>query len=172
MRIVNRVLAVAVALSLLAGGVLVVVEIVLASLGQGPWVIPYDNWYSSVRTTQWDSPDARSLFLALTLAGAVLVALQVIKPRPRSVPLEPGVARAGIARRSLEQTLARVAGNETGVATATARIRRRRARVVAATIASPDELRPRLEQTAQARLRDLGLDGRLDVAVDVHPRHK
>jgi uncharacterized protein DUF6286 len=172
MRIVNRVLAVAAALGLAAGGVLVIVEVALASLGRGPWLIGYDDWYSSARTNQWDAPGARSLFLVLTLAGAVLVALQLVKPRPRSIPLEPGVARAGIARRSVEQTLAHMAGNETGVATATARIRRRRVKVVAATIAPPDELRPRLEEVAHTRLRDLGLDGRLDVALDVHQRAK
>ncbi len=172
MRIVNRVLAVAAALGLAAGGVVVIIEIALASAGRGPWLVPYDSWYRSARTNHWDSSGARTLFLALALAGAIMVILQVVKPRPRSIPLEPGVARAGVARRSLERALARTVGNETGVATATARIRRRRARVVAATVAPPDELRPRLEEAAHAHLRDLGLDGRLRVAVDIHPRNK
>ena len=98
----------------------------------------------------------------------VLVALQLMRARPRSVPLEPGVAHAGLARRSLEQTLARTAESQPGVAAATARVRRHRARIVAAIRGTEDEMRPRLEEVTRARLRDLGIDGRLDVAVRVH----
>ena len=168
MRVVNRVLAVATAVGLMAGGVLVAVEIALAGLGRGPWIIPYDDWYSSARAEQWDSSGARSLFLVLGVAGMVLVALQLMRARPRSVPLEGGVARAGLSRRSLEQTLVRTAESQPGVATATARVRRHRARIVAGTRGTEDEMRSRLEEVARARLHDLGIDGRLDVAVRVH----
>lgn len=170
MRITNRLLAVAAALGLAVGGLLVAVEIALAGLGQGPWVIPYDDWYSSARTNRWDSSGTRSLFLALAVAGLILLVLQVMRPRPRSVPLGDGLARAGLSRRSLEKTLARTVGGQAGVATAKARVRRHRARVVAGTLRPPDELQPRLDEAAKARLHDLGLDGRLDVAVRVHPR--
>ena len=172
MRVLNRVLAVAAALALTAGGMLVVIEIALAGAGQGPWLIPYDDWYASARTRRWDSAPAGSLFLLFAVAGLVLVVLQVVNPRPRSVPLEGGRARAGIARRSVEQALAHAAGNELGVADANARVRRRRARVVAATVAPPDELRPRIEEATHARLRRLGLEGRLDVAVRVRRRNR
>jgi hypothetical protein len=166
-KVVNRVLAVAAALGLLAGGALVAVEIALAGLGRGPWIIPYDNWYSNARAEQWDSSGARSLFLAVTAAGMVLVILQLLRARPRSVPLEGGIAQAGLARRSLEQTLVRAAECQAGVATATARVGRRRARIVAGTRGTEDEMRSRLDEVARARLRDLGIDGRLDVAVRV-----
>lgn len=168
MRAQNRVLAVAAALGLVAGGVLVAVEIALAGLGRGPWIIPYDDWYASARAEHWDSSGPRSLFVALGVAGMVLVALQLVRARPRSVPLEGGVARAGLARRSLEQALVRTAESQPGVASATARIGRHRARIVAGTRGPEDEVRPRLEEVARARLRDLGIDGRLDVAVRVH----
>lgn len=168
MRVVNRVLAVAAAMGLLAGGVLVAVEIALAGLGRGPWIIPYDEWYSSARAEQWDSSGARSLFLAVGVAGMAIVALQLMRARPRSVPLEGGVTHAGLARRSLEQTLVRTAESQPGVARATARVRRRRARIVAGTRGPEEEVQSRLEEVARARLRDLGIDGRLDVAVRVH----
>ena len=171
MRVVNRVLAVAAALALVAGGILVIAEIALASLGRGPWLIPYDGWHAAARAHDWDSSAARSLFLGLAVAGLVLVILQVARPRPRSIPLDGETTRAGIARRSLEHVLARAAGSETGVTSAMARIRGRRARVVATAVAPPDEIRPRVEQAAQAKLRELGLDGRLAVAVDVDRRH-
>lgn len=168
MRVVNRVLAVAAALSLLAGGMLVAIEIALAGFGRGPWIIPYDDWYSSARAEQWNSPGARSLFFAIGVAGMVLVALQLMRARPRSIPLEGGVAQAGLARRSLEQTLVRTAQSQPGVETARARVRRHRARIVADIRGTEDEMRSRLEEVARARLRDLGMDGRLDVAVRVH----
>ncbi len=168
MRVVNRVLAVAAALGLVAAGALVAIEIALAGLGRGPWIIPYDHWYSTARAERWDSPGARSLFFAVALAGMTLVVLQLMRPRPRSVPLEGGVAHAGLSRRSLEQTLVRAAECQPGVATAKARVRRHRARLVAGTRGTEDEMRSRREDVTRARLRDLGLEGRLDVAVRVH----
>jgi hypothetical protein len=171
-RTANRVLAVAAALGLAVGGLLVAVEIALAGLGQGPWIIPYDDWYSSARANRWDSSGPRSLFLTFALAGAVLLVLQMVPARPRSVPLEDGLARAGVSRRSLEKSLARAAGSQPGVMTANARVRRHRVRVEAGTLRPPDEVRPQLETAARARLHDLGLDGRLDVAVRVHPHKK
>ena len=40
MTVVNRVLATLLALALLLGGLLAVVEIVLAALGRPPWLVP------------------------------------------------------------------------------------------------------------------------------------
>ncbi|MGH9041004.1 MAG: DUF6286 domain-containing protein [Acidimicrobiia bacterium] len=172
MRITNRVLAVAAALALAAGGLLVTVEIAVAALGHGPWMMPYDDWLASARNSRWESSGPRSLFLALTLAGEILIVLQLMRGRPRSLPLEAGPSRAGLSRRSLEKTLARTAGGQNGVATAGARIRRHRARIVAASLRTPDEVRPRVEEATRARLQELGLDDQLDVTVRVRPHKK
>ena len=46
MHIVNRVIATVLALTLFLGGLLAVVEIVLAALGRPYWLIPHPTWSS------------------------------------------------------------------------------------------------------------------------------
>jgi hypothetical protein len=171
-RVTNRILALAAALCLAAGGLLVAVEIAWAGLGHGPWLIPYDDWYTDARTNRWDTSPARSLFLALTLAGMVLLALQLVRARPRSIPLEDGQTRAGLTRRSLEKALARTAGSQDGVATAKATIRRRRIRIRAVTRRTQGDLPPRVEKAARRCRHDLGIDGALELAVQVQRQPK
>jgi len=165
-RLANRVLAVAVALVLTGGGVLVAAEIASAALGRGPLLIPYDDWYDSVRTERWNTSGARSLFLVLLLTGVVIVALQLLRPRPRSVPLPSRRARAGVSRRTLEKALARRIGAQGGIVSAKAAVNRRRVRVVAVARGA-EGVRPRAEEAARASLQQAGLDGDLPVAVRV-----
>ena len=167
MRIANRVLAVAVALALAGGGLLIAAEIAWASLGHGPLLIPYDDWYARARVERWDATGPRSLFLILAVAGVVVVALQLLRARPRSVPLQSRCARAGVARRALEQAVARRVSAQDGIVSAKAVIDRRRVRVVAVTRRAEVDLRPRVEQAAKASLQHAGLGENLPVAVKV-----
>jgi hypothetical protein len=165
-RIANRVLAVAAALVLVGGGLLVAVEIAWAALGHGPLVIPYNDWYADARTERWDASGPRSLFLILVLAGVVIVAMQLLRPRPRSVSLASRCARAGVSRRTLEKAVARRVGAEGGVVSAKAAIDRRRVRVVAVARGA-EGVRPRVEQAARASLQHAGVERNLAVAVRV-----
>jgi hypothetical protein len=169
-RITNRVLAVAAALAVAAGGVIVAVEIALAGIGRSPWVVPYDAWYDSGRGNHWDSSGARVLFIALVAGGLALLVLQVVKAPPRSVALQGGRSQAGLSRRSLEQALAGTAGSLDGVSTAKASIHGDRARVVVATGRRTGDLGPRVEQAVQARLHSLGVGRPAKIVVDVKAR--
>lgn len=157
MRIVNRVLAVTLALAMAAGGLLVAVETVLAGIGRGSWVVPYDDWYDSARRNQWDSSGARWLFIGLCAAGLAVLAVQAMKAAPRSVPLPTGRSDAGVSRRTLEAALARTAGRIDGVATAKATVDRDRARIVINTNRRTGDLRPPVEQAVQAHLQRVSL---------------
>jgi hypothetical protein len=167
MRLANRILAVVAALALAAGGLLLAAEIVWGRLGQQPLVIPYDAWYANAQENRWDAAGPRSLFLILAFAGVVILGLQLVKARPRSVPLKDGQTRAGLSRRTLEQALVRAAGAEDGVAQAKAKVGRRRARVVAVTRRTQGDLRPRVEETTRGRLQAFGVDDALEVAVEI-----
>ena len=167
MRIVNRVLAVVVAFGLAVGGLVVAAEIGWAALGNDPWLIPYDEWYAGTGAEPWDSSGPRSLFVLLTLAGTLVLALQLVRRRPRSIPLPEGRARAGVQRRSLEAALVRAAVAQDGLAQAKASIGRRRARVTAVTRRTQGDLRPRVEEAARSCLRQVGVDGAVEVAVRV-----
>ena len=167
MRIANRVLAVAVGLVLVGGGLLIAAEIAWAALRHGPLLIPYNGWYARARVERWDASPSRSLFLILAAAGLAVVALQLLRPRPRSVSLQSRSARAGVSRRALEEAVARRVGAQDGIVSARAAIDRRRIRVVAVTRRAEVDLRPRVEQAARASLQHAGLDENLAVAVKV-----
>ena len=167
MRIANRVLAVATALVLAGGGLLAAAEIAWAALGHGPLLIPYDDWYANARAETWDAAGPRSLFLILALAGLVVLAMQLVRPRPRSVSLQSRGARAGVSRRTLETAVARRVAAQDGIVSAKAAIARRRVRIVAVTRRAEGDLRPRVEQAARASLQHAGVDDDLAVAVTV-----
>ena len=169
-RLANRILAVSVALGLVVGGVVVAAEIVLAGFGRGPWVVPYDEWYASARRNHWDSAGVRWLFIGVCAAGLVVLALQIAKAAPRSVPLQPGQSDAGLSRRSLERALARTAGKVDGVSAAKAAVQRDRARITVDTNRKTGDLRPAVEEAVQHRLQRAGLAQPPNVVVTVNNR--
>jgi hypothetical protein len=166
-RIVNRVLAVSLALAMAAGGFLVAVEIVLAGVGRASWVVPYNDWYESARRNQWDSSGPRWLFIGFCAVGLVVLGLQVMKAAPRSVPLQAGRSDAGVSRRTLEEALARTAGRIDGVAAAKATVDRNRARITVDTNRRGGDLRPPVEHAVQDHLGRVTLARPPKVAVAV-----
>ena len=170
-RLVNRAVAAAIALTLLLGGLVVAVEIVVAGIGSDPWVLPHDRWYREGRTSAWSSPEARWLFLGLVAAGLLLLGLQLARRRTDALPLAGSQPHpAEVSRRSLERSLARTAQRVDGVASARASVSPARARVQAATNRRlVKDLEPRVAELTAARLRALGLSDTA-VAVDVKAR--
>lgn len=163
-RLLHRAVAAALALALLAGGVVVAVEIAVAAFGAQPWVLPHGDWYRAGVADRWSSSEATWLFLAVAAAGVALLALQVARRRPDTVPLGGG-SRAELSRRSLERSLARTAQRVDGVATARAKVSPARATVEAATNRRlVKDLQPRVAEATTARLRAVGL---ADTAVAV-----
>lgn len=159
MKILDRLVAVLLALALTAGGVLLAVEIALAAAGRDPWLVPYDDWYDVGRRNSWDSTGPRLVFAGLIAAGVLLVLVALVKGSPRSLPLPDGRSRAGVHRRSVEQSLARFAGRVDGVGNARARVHRKRTDLVVGTSRQTGDLRPAVEQAAAEHLDRLGLDG-------------
>ncbi len=171
MRIVNRVLAAVLALALLVGGLLVAVEIVVAAFGRDPWVVPHDRWYRSVLEHSWDDDASRWVFIGLVLAGLVLLGLQLARRRPVTLPLAAGGAPADLGRRSMERSLVRTATSVDGVTKAKARVSAERADVLATSSRRQvDEVRPRLADAVERRVRALDLARTPQVKVQVEGR--
>jgi hypothetical protein len=170
-RIANRVIAAVLALALLAGGLLVAVEIVVAGFDRRPWVLPHDRWYHSARTRTWDSAPPRWIFIGLVVAGLVLLLLQFARRRPTALDLTAGAVPAELSRRSLERSLAREATSVDGVAAAKARVDGERVEVVATSNRRQvDDLQPRVTQALDRRMGALGLARPPSVRVKVHGR--
>jgi Family of unknown function (DUF6286) len=173
MRIFGRLVAAFLALALLAGSVLVVLEILLAGLGRSPLVIPYDRWYVDALSTPWADAGLRLLLLAFILAGLLLLYLALASRRPLGLPLRKTGAPvdAQITRRSLEQSLARAAQDVDGVSGARVRLSATRAAVTATTNRRvPGDIGDRVRAAVTDRLESLPLADRAQVSVNVRSR--
>jgi hypothetical protein len=170
-RVARKVVAAVLGLTLLAGGVVVTVEIIVAAYNRRPWVLPHDRWYDSATQHSWDSPEARWFFIALAAGGLFLLALQLLRGRPPVLPLATGGSPADLNRRSLERSLVRSASAVDGVAAARARVSPKRTEVVATTNRrQAGDLQPRVAEVVERRLHSLGLAAVPPVTVKVNRR--
>jgi Family of unknown function (DUF6286) len=166
MRTLNRLVALLFALALLLGGILVAIEILIAGLGRGPWIIPYDSWYETLRFSAWDDIGVRQAAGILCFVGLVLIILQLVRRRPLGVPIEGWDERVkpSVNRSSLEKSLARAASSVDGVSGAKSRVSKTGALVMARTNRSdPTGLREAVTARAQQRLLDVGASRPLKV---------
>lgn len=151
------------------------VEIVLAGLGQGPWLVPHDRWVASASTTPWSEPDLRVVFVGLIAVGVLLLVVEGVQRRPEVLPLAaqgPGVV-AALDRRAVERWLVERVEAVEGVAGAGVRIGARKA-VVEATSVGRDsgEVEPGVREVASSSLESLGLDRPIRLHVKVRPRQE
>ena len=170
MTVVNRVLATLLALALLLGGLLTVVEVVLAALGRPPWLVPHPDWTSWLTDQDLGSTVVRAALIGAVVLGLVLLVLALRRGRPGALPLPARVesVRTTASRRGIERTLRAAATRPDGVRDAQVRARRRTVRVRAATaLRDPGDLQSRVTEAVSQRLEELGLSGTLRPRVTV-----
>ncbi|GAB3145954.1 hypothetical protein GCM10027290_26730 [Micromonospora sonneratiae] len=151
MRLANRLASLLLAVVLLAGGLLIVVETGLAAFGLPALLIDRDGWYAALSTTRLDDPVTRTVAGTVTLLGVLILLAELRRWTPERLGVQ--LANCHLHRRSMERRLAGAAGAVAGVASATARIRRRgrvwrpRIRVVA-----DPSVRPAVERAVRREL--------------------
>ena len=154
MRLVNRLLATLLAGALAVFSAIVAVEIILGYyFDRDPWLLPWDDWYRRSQELTWSDRSVVITFVLIGIAGILLLALQLWRRPPLSLPLEdttPDV-HTEINRRSLEQALTRAALSVDGVSGAHVRSRRRRVTVHAIDPATPTRRSPRPRQRQRGR---------------------
>ena len=159
-RTTNRIVSALLAVALVVGGVLVAVEVILASLDRDPWVLPHEGWARDASETVYTDRSARILFLVLAVVGLALLLLELLRRRPPALQLtdRDGGVEADLDRRGVEKWLAtRLTGVE-GVAGTKAKITRRAVEVKAQTPQRDvGDVQRRLEGAAQENLDQLGL---------------
>jgi hypothetical protein len=170
MTVVNRVLATLLALALLLGGLLAAVEIVLAALGQRPWLVPHPDWTSWLTDQDLGSSIVLAILIGAVVLGLVLLVVALRRGRPGALPLPARVesVRTTASRRGIERTLRAAATRADGVRDARVRARRRSVRVRAVTaMRDPGDLQARVTEAISQRLEELGLSGTLRPRVTV-----
>lgn len=178
-RLLTRTASVLLALALLVGSVIAIVEMVLAAAGRDHWVVPYTEWAAWLTGRNWAEPLVRALLIGVLLVGLLLLFLAVRRGKPATLPLRqrtPGVS-VNASRRSVERSLSAAASRTSGVSNADASLRRGSARIdaQAAPLAgsrTDAELRQDIEAAVQARLDALDLARELRVNVHVERKDR
>lgn len=137
MRTLNRLVAALLGLLLLVGGLALALEIALTSAFGKRQLVPYDSWTRSARMHAWNDPVTIWIGLGALLVGLLLLLLTVRRRAPLAVP---GAARHGLtvtfARRPLEQAVGRLAERSAGVEGVRVRMRKRKAEISGASLAT------------------------------------
>lgn len=161
MRTLNRALAVLFALALATLGVLVVAEIINAALdGRGHLLLPHERLARFGRDHTWEDGQVLTISAVVAALGLLLLLAQLLPRRPGllTVATDDPTVQAGVERRTLGRAMAAAAGDVDGVSRATARVRGRRAKVVATThLRDASGLPERVRDHVQTWTNDLGL---------------
>lgn len=167
-RLTLRVLSVLLAAALLALGVIVTVEIILAAFGQPAWVLPYTELATTLREQTWDSVLARAVAAGLCLLGLLLLLPALRRGKPTALPLTPlteGVD-THVSRRGLQRTLSAAAGRVDGVRHAKAKVGRRKVKVsTTSRLRDTSQLPSQVDTAVRDELETLGLRRPLAVKV-------
>ncbi|MGX5653597.1 DUF6286 domain-containing protein [Geodermatophilus nigrescens] len=170
MRALNRALAVLLALVLLVGGLLAVVEIVLAALDRPHLLVPHERWSAWLREQTFTTGVVRAVLVGLVVLGLLLLVAGLRRGRPGRVPLAARTDGVHVtaSRRGLERALARAARRADGVTDARVRAGRRSVRVRAETaLRAAEGLRPRIGAAVDQQLEELGLAGAVKTTISV-----
>lgn len=169
---VNRVLAVLLALAVVALGVLVPVEITRAAFGKRHWLLPWETLTTNLTGHSWQSGPVRAVLIGVAAIGLLLLLFQ-LTPRLSALPLVPLTAgvEASTTRRSLRQALQRAATEVDGVSSAKAKVGRRRAKITARTeLRDAGDLQQQVSEHVAHRLDSLSLARAPKVAVRLRPK--
>ena len=167
---VTRVVCALLALALLLGSLLAIVELVAAALDRAPALVPYPDWTSWLRTHSWDDRVVTGVLVGVVVLGLLLLFLALRRGKPASLALRSRSDGVDVtaSRRSVEKSLVAAAARTTGVTGASAAVSRRTARVDARTMGvSEPGIREEVDSAVRERLDSLGLERRMRTRVRV-----
>jgi Family of unknown function (DUF6286) len=178
MRLLNRPLALILAVALAGAAVIVIIEVIAAQSHAAPVVVHWPTWYHWAGRTRWDRRVVQVWSAILIITGAFLLVLELKPPRVTRLRLRSGddATDAALTRSGLAGTLRAAATSVDGITSAAVTIRRRRARVEATSAArgraATRALKPAVTQTLRSRLDALHLRHRPRLRVRVSPRSR
>ncbi|KUL41252.1 DUF6286 domain-containing protein [Actinoplanes awajinensis] len=163
MRVVNRLLAVLLAIGVVLAAAVTVLEVSAQRANHRPLVLNWPGVYDWATRTTWGAAPVLLLSIGLTVTGVLLLATQLTPRRPDRLPISCShpATDAAITRSGLARSLRRAVTEVDGVSQARVTVRRRRARirVTARAGAASDTgaLRTTLTEAARRQLDALGL---------------
>ncbi|MFV0533667.1 MAG: DUF6286 domain-containing protein [Cumulibacter sp.] len=156
-RIMLRVVSALVALALVVGGCLVIGQVVVGMTSGSDFLIPTDEWYDALRTTNWDNSSPVYVAVALTIVGFLLLLVAALT-KGRLFTLAPPADDVDVVvpPRAIAQMLRRQAEAVPGVGSASAEVSRDLARIsVTAPLAATEAVEQDLAQALSHGLKQL-----------------
>ena len=137
MRTLTRLVAALLGLVLLVGGLALALEVALTAARGSAQLVPYDTWLRWNRAHSWDDPVVVWTGLGMLVVGVLLLLLTLRRRAPLAVPgAERPDMSVSFARRPLEQAVRRLAERSAGVEGVSVHLRKRRAEVSGASLAT------------------------------------
>jgi hypothetical protein len=135
MRLVNRILALVLGVALLAGAIVLIIEVVAHRVGAAPVVFDWTSTYRWARRTTWDSGSVRLIGSVLAILGLALLIAQLVPRRPSRLGVRSAddATDAAITRHGLARALSDAVNEVDGVHATRVAVRRRRVRINART---------------------------------------
>jgi Family of unknown function (DUF6286) len=156
MRLLNRPLALILAVALAGASVFLIIEVVAFAVHAHAVVVPWHAWYQWAHRTRWNALVIKVWSVILIVIGALILAIEVKPRRVTRLRLQSGeeATDAAVTRRGLAGTLRGAATGIDGITDAAVTVSRRRARVTARTAARSRAAAGPLRQPVTGALRD------------------
>jgi len=154
MRIVNRLLAALLALALIVGAVLLIIEVIAATLGHQQALVHWHQSYAWAHRTPWQQGSVRVAAAALLVLGVLLLVAELKRPRVSRLPVAAQDAGAkddvAFPRRGVAAALRAAVTDVDGILAATVRVKRRSVSVQAQAAAQDADVARALKEPAAA----------------------
>ena len=133
MRLLNRPLALILAVALAGASIILIIEVIALAVHASPVVVHWPTWYRWAGKTHWNALVIRVWSAILIVIGALILAVE-LKPRRVTrlrLHTDDDATDAALTRSGLARTLRAAATGVDGISAAAVTVRRRRARVAA-----------------------------------------
>lgn len=174
-KMINRLLAVIAALALIAGAVVIIVEVIAKLVGAQPVLVDWPAALAWAGRTRWDATAVKATGLLLLAVGLILTVFELWPSRARRLPVDSGdpSMEAAVTRRGVMQDVKSAVDEVDGVTPRRVAVRPGRVRVWA-TSRMVDQDRPAVRdavaQSVGTHLDRLQLRRRPRLAVSVDRR--
>jgi len=129
MRIVNRLLAALLALALIVGAVLLIIEVIATTLGHQQALVHWHQSYAWAHRTPWQQGSVRVAAATLLVLGFLLLIAELKRPRVSRLPVAAQDAGdqddVAFTRRGVAAALRAAVTDVDGIMAATVRVKRR-----------------------------------------------
>lgn len=176
MRFINRVLAALLALGLIIGGLLLVIEVVAQRVGSAPVLVRWDTAYTWANKTTWQSNTLRIVFIVMAIVGLILLIAEIKRTAVRRLPAASSAGNVDIAftRRGVASAVQGSATDIDGVRGAIAVVGKKSIKVIATSsstdIGGAKALTESVADAVQRQVNDLHLDPSPQVTVTMRAR--